>query len=209
MKILIIEDHSIVRYGIVRILMTIAQDMVIDECDDFDEGLKRIGKQRYDLVILDINIPNGNNLQMIRLMRQKQSAIKILIFSGYDESVYALRYLKEGADGYLMKDSPNQEIIDAVRCVLNNEKYFSSNIRRKLLENLQSGKHAANDPLADLSDRELEVMQGLIQGQAVGEIARVMNLHVSTVSTYKARIFKKFEVNNILELAEKRKILGK
>jgi two-component system invasion response regulator UvrY len=208
MKILLIEDHLIVRYGIGRILTNMSHDVRIDECDDFNEALKRIDKELYDLVILDINIPNGNNLQMIRLMRLKQADVKILIFSGFDERMYALHYLREGADGYLMKNSPNHEIIDAVRCILNNQKYVSGNIRQQLLHSLHHTEQVNDNPLKALSDREIDVMQRLIQGLSIGEIARVMNLHVSTVSTYKMRIFKKFEVTNVIDLAEKRKLFG-
>jgi two-component system, NarL family, invasion response regulator UvrY len=208
MRILLIEDHSIVRYGLVLILNRMAQNLSIDECDDFDEALKRVDKEQYDLAILDINIPHGNNAQMIWLMRLKQAGMKILVFSGSDEKMYALHYLREGADGYLMKDSPNQDIVDAIRCVLNNEKYISANIRRQLLQNLHLGEQTNNDLLMSLSEREMEVMQFLIQGQSIGDIARTMNLHVSTVSTYKTRVFKKFDVTNVIDLAEKRKMLG-
>jgi DNA-binding NarL/FixJ family response regulator len=208
MKILLIEDHLIVRYGIARILTNMIPNVTIDESADFYDALKRIEKEWYDLVILDINIPNGNNLQMIRLLRLKQDAIKILIFSGFDERMYALHYLREGADGYLMKNSANHEIVDAVRCVLNNQKYVSAGIRQQLLFNLHQNEQVNDNPLKSLSDREVDVMQFLIQGQSIGEIARGMNLHVSTVSTYKMRIFKKFEVNNVIDLAEKRRLFG-
>jgi DNA-binding NarL/FixJ family response regulator len=208
MKILLVEDHSIVRYGIVRILTSLSSDVSIAECGDFDEALRLIDKERFNLVILDINIPNGSNLQMIHLLRHKQDDIKILIFSGSDERLYALHYLREGADGYLMKDSPNQEIIDAVRCIMNNEQYISANIKRQLLKNLHHKVHANEDFISSLSEREVEVMQHLIDGESIGEIARVMNLHVSTVSTYKTRIYKKFEVNNVIDLAKKRQMLS-
>lgn len=208
MKILLIEDHLIVRYGVGRILTTMASNVAIDECDDFSEGLKWLEKKQYDLVILDINIPNGSNLQMINLLRLKQADIRILIFSGFDERMYALHYLREGADGYLMKNSPNHEIVDAVRCVLNNQKYVSASIRQQLLSSLQHNDPNNDNPLQTLSDREVDVMQLLIQGQSIGDIAREMNLHISTVSTYKTRIFKKFEVSNIIDLAEKRKMFG-
>lgn len=208
MKILLVEDHLIVRYGVGRILSGMAQHVAIDECDDFYEALKWMEKKQYDLIILDINIPNGNNLQMIRLLRMKQADIRILIFSGFDERMYALHYLREGADGYLMKNSPNHEIMDAVRCVLNNQKYVSASIRQQLLQSIQQQDQTADNPLQALSDREVDVMQCLIQGQSIGDIAREMNLHVSTVSTYKTRIFKKFEVNNVIELAEKRRLFG-
>ncbi|AXY73484.1 DNA-binding response regulator [Paraflavitalea soli] len=208
MKILLIEDHLIVRYGVGRILTSMAANVTIDECDDFYEALKWAERSQYDLVILDINIPNGSNLQMIRLLRMKQADIRILIFSGFDERMYALHYLREGADGYLMKNSPNHEIVDAVRCVLNNQKYVSAGIRQQLLSNLQHHDAVKDNPVQTLSDREADVMQLLIQGQSIGDIAREMNLHVSTVSTYKTRIFKKFEVTNVIDLAAKRKLFG-
>lgn len=207
MKILLVEDHSIVRYGVIRILQGMSHDISIDESADFDEALRHIGKKKYDLIILDINIPHGNDLEMIRLIRVRQPDIKILIFSGADERMYALRYLREGADGYLMKDSPNKEIIDAVRTVMNNEKYCSAYIRQQLLQKLSTGEQVHNNPMMALSDREIQVMQYLIQGQSISAIARLMNLHISTVSTYKTRLFQKFEVTNVIELAEKRRML--
>lgn len=207
MKILLVEDHSIVRYGVVRILTGMLPHIFIDEVENFDAALKQIGKAMYDLIILDINVPHGGNIEMIRLIRLKQPGIKILIFSGADEKIYALRYLREGADGYLMKDSSNQQIIDAVQSIMNDEKYVSANIRQQLLHNLNKKEQAAANPLMGLSNREIEVMELLIQGHTIGKIAKTMNLHVSTVSTYKTRIFKKFDVNNIIDLAEKRKSL--
>lgn len=205
MRILLTEDHSIVRYGTSLILKNIASDVTVDESDNFEETLKLIDKKSYDLVILDILIPKGNNLDMIPLMRMKQSDIRILVFSGLDERLYALRYLQAGADGYLMKDSPNHEIIDAIRCVLNNGKYVSPSVRQQMLQSLQHKDDDRQNPMLTLSDREVEVMQLLIQGRAIGEIAQLMNLQVSTISTYKTRVFKKLEVNNVIELAEKRK----
>ena len=205
MKILLTEDHSIVRYGTSLILKNLSPDVTVDESDNFEETLKLIDKKSYDLLILDILIPKGNSLDMIPLIRMKQSSIRILIFSGLDERLYALRYLQAGADGYLMKDSPNHEIIEAVRCVLNNGKYVSPDVRQQLLQSLQHNEEASQNPMLSLSDREIEVMQLLIQGRAIGEIAQLMNLQVSTVSTYKTRVFKKLEVNNVIELAEKRK----
>ncbi len=163
MKILLIENHSIVRYGLTLIFTSILEYLSIDECDDFNEALKRISKEKYDLVIMEINIPNGNNLQSIRLLRLKYPEIKILVFSGSDERVFALPYLREGADGYLMKESSNQEIIEAVRCVLNNEKYLSPNMQRQLLQNLHKEKSHDN-PVKNLSDRETDIMQLLIHG---------------------------------------------
>jgi two-component system, NarL family, invasion response regulator UvrY len=205
MRILLTEDHSIVRYGTALILKNMASDVTVDESDNFEETLKLIDKKSYDLVILDILIPKGNNLDMIPLLRMKQSDIRILIFSGLDERLYALRYLQAGADGYLMKDSPNHEIVDAIRCVLNNGKYVSPNVRQQMLQSLQQKEEVRQNPMLTLSDREIEVMQLLIQGRAIGEIAQLMNLQVSTISTYKTRVFKKLEVNNVIELAEKRK----
>jgi two-component system, NarL family, invasion response regulator UvrY len=205
MKILLAEDHSIVRYGTSLILKNISPDVTVDETDNFEETLKLIDKKVYDLLILDILIPKGSNIDMIPLVRMRQSSIRILVFSGLDERLYAVRYLQAGADGYLMKDSPKHEIIDAVRCVLNNGKYVSPDVRQQLLQNLHHKEEARQNPMLTLSDREIEVMQLLIQGRAIGEIAQLMSLQISTVSTYKTRVFKKLEVNNVIELAEKRK----
>lgn len=200
-NILIADDHTIVRLGITILIRDMLPKVYIRDVDNFDLALKEMAKRHYDLIILDINIPGGDNLQMIDVLRLRQPKIKILIFSAYDEELYALRYLQAGADGYLVKHSSEHEIKTALQQILNNEKYLSSNIRQQLVNGSVKARPTGN-PLMALSNRETEVMQLLIKGSSVADISKTLHLQLSTVSTYKTRIFAKLEVNNIIELAD-------
>lgn len=207
-NILIADDHTIVRYGATLIIKEMFPGGQVSEAMSFTQALKILDSQPFDLLILDINIPGGNNLQMIDVLRLHQPKIKILIFSAYDEQLFALRYLQAGVDGYLVKHSPEDELKTAIRTVLNNEKYISPTVKQHLLNGLSTRSNIARNPLHALSNRELEVMQLLVKGSSVADIGTVLSLQISTVSTYKARIFEKLEVGNVIELAEKVRLYG-
>lgn len=205
-QVLIADDHSIVRYGTSLVIKELLPTGTIREANNFDQAVKLLDTDRFDLVVLDINIPGGNNLQMIDIVKLRQPHVKILIFSGYDEQLYALRYLQAGADGYLVKQAPEGELKTAIQTIRNNEKYISSNVKQHLLNGLTTRNAAARNPLSNLSNREMEVLQQLVKGASVAEIGVTLSLQISTVSTYKSRIFEKMEVTNIVELVEKVKL---
>ena len=205
-QILIADDHSIVRYGTALVVKEILPAGTISEARNFDELLKLIDTQTFDLLVLDINIPGGNYLQMIDVIRLRQPAVKILVFSGYDEQLYALRYLQAGADGYVVKQAPEGELKTAIQTILNNDKYISPAIKQNLINGLNAPKTGSGNPLNSLSNREMEVMQQLIKGASIAEISQTLSLQISTVSTYKTRIFEKLEVNNVVALVEKVKL---
>lgn len=207
-NILIADDHAIVRYGTTLIIKDLMPGVHVSEAENFSQVLKSLNQQRFDLLILDINIPGGNNLQMVDVVRLHQPQIRILIFSGYDEQLFALRYLQAGVDGYLVKHSPEDELKTAIRTILNNEKYISSTVRQHLLNGLNTKSDISRNPLQSLSNREMEVMQLLIKGSSVADIGSMLSLQISTVSTYKARIFDKLDVANIIDLAEKVRLYG-
>lgn len=202
-QILIADDHSIVRYGTSFVIKELLPTGTIREAHNFDQALKLLDTDRFDLMVLDINIPGGNNLQMIDVIRLRQPHVKILIFSGYDEQLYALRYLQAGADGYVVKQAPEGELKMAIQTIQNNDKYISHTVRQSLLNGLSAKKALSHNPLASLSNREMEIMQQLVMGAAVAEIGAALGLQISTVSTYKSRIFEKMKVNNVVELADK------
>lgn len=201
--VLIADDHSIVRYGTSFVIKEMLPTGTIREAHNFDQALKLLEADRFDLMVLDINIPGGNNLQMIDVIRLRQPHVKILIFSGYDEQVYALRYLQAGADGYLVKQAPEAELKMAIQTLQNNDKYISPTVRQSLLNGLSTKKAFSHNPLTSLSNREMEIMQQLVMGAAVAEIGATLGLQMSTVSTYKSRIFEKLKVTNVVDLVEK------
>ncbi|MGX5819244.1 response regulator [Chitinophaga lutea] len=202
-SVLVSEDHAIVRFGITTIIKDLLNPVKVVEAADFDETIRHLSEQPFDLLILDINIPGGNNLQMISAVRLRQPNIRILIFSGYDEQVFGINYIQAGADGYLEKHAPEEEIRRAILAIAENGKYLTPGIRTRLFDH--GGHHGlqpAPNPLLTLSGREKEVMQLLSKGMSIMNIARELNLQVTTVSTYKSRIFEKLNISNVIELAE-------
>jgi two-component system invasion response regulator UvrY len=203
-SVLIAEDHTMVRYGTNMVLKELFPTGKISQAVNFEQLIHLVDTQTFDLLILDINIPGGDNLQMIDVIRLRQPDIKILIFSAYDEQLFAIRYLQAGAKGYLMKQAPEAEMKEAIQAVLKNDIYISPEIKHRLLfHSVEKKQTVDGNPLHSLSDRETEVMQQLIKGATMAAIARSLGLQLSTVSTYKTRIFEKLEVNNLIELVNK------
>lgn len=204
-QMLLVDDHAIVTYGLMQLICHEFPGTKISTAFNMDQVVMELRQKSFDLIILDINFPGGNNLQMIDIIKLRQPDSKILVFSGYDEKMYALRYLQAGASGYLNKNNSEKELPTAIKVVLAGEIYMSPVIKETLLSKT-SNAGKSNNPLAKLSNREMEVLQSLINGMTLGEIGSSLNLGVSTVSTYKQRIFEKLEVQNIVELVEKVKL---
>lgn len=201
-NILVVDDQEVVRYGTTLILQKSIEDAHVSEAGSFEETLKILSSKPFDLVILDIDMPGGNNHQMLDVIRLRHPDIKILIFSSYDEQIFGWRYLEAGADGFLSKKMGIEEIKNATKSLLRDEKYLSPALKQTLLNNITRKKNTIN-PLDRLSNRESNIMQLLIKGLSVAEIAEKLSLQVSTVSTYKKRICEKLQVTNIVEMIEK------
>lgn len=204
-QMLLVDDHAIVRYGIMQLICHEFPGTEISTALNMDQMVIELRQNCFDLIILDINFPGGNNLQMIDIVKLRQPGAKILVFSGYDEKMYALRYLQAGACGYLNKNNSEKELPIAIKLVLAGERYMSPVIKETLLSKT-SDAASINNPLTKLSNREMEVLQSLVNGMTLGEIGSSLNLGVSTVSTYKQRIFEKLEIQNLVELVEKVKL---
>jgi DNA-binding NarL/FixJ family response regulator len=208
MHILIADDHAIVRHGTMLFINEWLPGASISEADNFNKVVKMLGESPFDLLILDINIPGGNNLQMIDVARLKRPGIRILIFTAYDEQLYAIRYLQAGANGYLHKLASEDQIKKAIETVLNDEQYMSREVKDVLVQMVMTHgkKNTPTNPLHSLSNREIEVARFLVQGFSLIEISRALHLQLSTVSTYKNRIFEKLKISNLVELVEKIKL---
>lgn len=202
-NILVVDDQEVVRYGTVLILQKSIEDVQVNEAGTFEDTLTILATKTFDLVILDIDMPGGNNHQMLDVIRLRHPDIKILIFSSYDEQIFGWRYLEAGADGFLSKKTGIEEIRNAVKSLLRDEKYLSPTLKQTLVNNLSRKKNANVNPLDRLSNRESNIMQLLIKGLSVNEIADKLSLQISTVSTYKKRICEKLQVSNIVEMIEK------
>lgn len=203
LNILISEDHEIVRVGTTLLIKEMYPSAVVDEADDFYKTLKLLTEKKYDLLMLDVNISGGNTINMIEVVRQRQKEVPVLVFSSYDEELFALRFLEAGANGFVSKDASIEEIRLAIKTVVEKRDYVSSRAQEQLLTLFKDRGSTKSSGLAALSDRETEIMYLLIKGAGTKEIGTMLNLQKNTISTYKARIFKKLKVDNVVELASK------
>ena len=198
-QILLVDDHSIVRTGLKLLFQDFLPHADIEEAGNGNEAMEKIKRKDYDLVVMDVNMPETDSYGTLQTILSLKPSTKVMMFSMNAEEVYAKRYLKMGAMGYLRKDAPNDEIEKAITTVLNNKTYVSPELTQKLLQEMQSKKPVEN-PFDKLSAREFEIVQHLAQGESVAEISKKLNVHTSTVGTHKARIFEKLKCNNIIEL---------
>jgi len=197
---LIADDHSIVRQGISLLIKELFFSSKIFHAGSFKEILQIIRETKIDIIILDINFPDGNSLNIITEVKSIQPEVKILIFSAYDEDIYALRYLNAGASGYLNKGSSEDEMKNALKSMMVSGKYITPNVKEKILDSYISKKPI--NPLEQLSNREVEVARLLIKGFGNMEIAEMLSIKKSTVSTFKNRIFEKLEIDNLADLID-------
>jgi two-component system, NarL family, invasion response regulator UvrY len=205
MKILIIEDHFLVRMSMRMVLEDLHADSTVDEAEDFEHAISYLQNNQYNLVLLDIDIPGGVGIGMIARIRQRQNDVPILVCSAADEQLNALDYVSAGADGFVSKSAEKAETVRAIQTVVKKNRYVSQAVQERLLNSVIYQKQARKRPtgIKSLSAREMEIMHLLIAGKWVKEIATYLNIQSNTVSTYKARIFEKLGVDNLLQLAEK------
>ncbi len=196
-RILIADDHDIVLTGTSLILESKIQGIIIDTAENYLEVQEKMAREPYDLIILDINMPESKNKKMISEIKAICAATKILIFSVHDESV-ALQYIQEGADGYLNKLSKVEEIAEAVKKILDEGYYYPVKITQYLLDT--SNRPVHTNPLEKLSDREYQILDLMARGEGNLEISNILNIQMPTISTYKKRIYKKLGTGNIADL---------
>ncbi|GGH31742.1 response regulator transcription factor [Sphingobacterium alkalisoli] len=203
-KILIADDHSIVRLGASIIIREVLKDVSITQAKTYPEVYEQLKAEHFDLILLDINMPGGNNIKVIKEILEIQNDLKILVFSSYDENLYALRYIEAGAAGYLNKTTAMGELNHAIQHIQERGKYMSEAVKDLYVKKLTLRKSSidADNPLNKLSNREMDVAKHLIDGHGILEVSNTLNLSSSTVSTYKSRIFEKLGVHNIPELIE-------
>ena len=200
-RILIADDHEIVRMSLVRIIKQLKPHAVLSEVNDYKSLFVAISKDNFDLLILDVNMPNGSFQEAVNFIKIEQPDIKILVFSSQDEQIYALRYLKIGADGYLNKEASMAKIDQAVTAMLKTGRYISESVKELMISNSIKGS-TITTPIELLSNRELQIANQLVQGTPIKELSNILNLHSSTISTYKNRLFEKLNIQSVPELVE-------
>ncbi len=197
-KILIADDHRIVREGLKQILAETNDMIVADEANNAQEVLKKIWDNDYDVLLLDISMPGRSGLDILKQLKGERPKLSVLVLSMYSEEQYALRALRAGASGYMTKESAPDELIEAIRKVSTGRKYISPSVAEKLAFSLESGDE--RPPQETLSDREFQVMCMIASGKTIKAIADELSLSVKTVSTYRARILEKMRMKNNAEL---------
>lgn len=197
-RVLITDDHAVVRKGLTEILARELDGAVCDEAETAEQAIAKVRGQQWDIMILDIAMPGRSGMDVLRDIRLECRSLPILIFSMHAEDQYARRMLKAGARGYVTKESPLDELLTAIKRVLSGGYYVSPGLAEKLASDL--GKDTFQ-PLHDtLSIREFEVLRMIASGKSVSQIAEELHLSVPTVSTYRVRILEKMRMKNTAEL---------
>jgi two-component system invasion response regulator UvrY len=197
-KILITDDHSIVRQGLKQIIDQEPDMKVSAEASNVHEMMEKVRKQNWDLVILDLTLPGKTGLDALKEIKLERAKLPVLILSMHPEDQYAVRVLKAGASGYMTKETAPEELIQAIRKIVGGGKYVSVSLAEKLAFDL--GAPTEKDLHELLSDREYQVLCLIASGKAVNEISKQLALSVKTISTYRARILEKMNLKNNAEL---------
>jgi len=197
-RVLIADDHAIVRRGLIEILMRDFKDGVFGEAENAEQVLSRVHNQRWDLVILDVSMPGRSGIDILGDLKRAHPTLPVLILSMHPEDQYAKRVLKAGAAGYMSKGSAPEELMRAIRKVLSGGRYVSPTLAEKLAWELH---HNPDQPLhGTLSDREFEVLRMIGSGKTLSQIAEQLRLSTTTVSTYRSRVLEKMKMTTTAEL---------
>lgn len=197
-RVLIADDHAIVRRGLKQIILEEYPSAVVGEVSDVESLIVEVVKNNWEIIVCDINMPGRSGLEALKQIKEIDPHIPVLMMSMYSEEQYAVRVLKGGASGYLTKDRVHDELIKAIQAVKLGRKYITPSIAEKLADTLSS----PNDKLAHelLSNREFDVLKLLAAGKAVTDIAAQLSLSATTVSTYRSRILEKLNMKTNAEL---------
>ena len=197
-RVLIVDDHAILRRGLKQILSETDDLSVAGEAENSSEALRLIRENAWDVVVLDINLPDRNGIDTLKLIRKERPKVAVLMLSMHPENQYAIRALKAGASGYLTKESAPQQLVTAIRQVCQGRKYVSPTLAEALVDALDG--NADRPPHETLSNREYQTLCLIASGRTLTEIAVDLKLSVKTVSVYRARVLEKLRLKNNAEL---------
>jgi DNA-binding NarL/FixJ family response regulator len=200
-RILVVDDHPLVRRGLRELVADEPDLEVCGEADDVAQALRQVATTHPDIVIVDLTLKSGHGLDLVQEIRALDKQIKVLVSSMHDESLFAERALRAGATGYISKQEPPEKLIDAIRQVLRGEICLSSRMSNRLLHRLTTGEPLEQNPIASLSDRELEVFEMIGQGISTKQIARKLDLSYKTIETHRQKIKSKLNLKNSTELS--------
>lgn len=199
-KILIADDHAIVREGLKQIVAEEKDMIVAGEAENSQKLMELLQKEKWDIIILDINMPGRNGLEILKDIKQLYPDLPVLILSMFSEEHYGIRAIKAGASGYLKKVSAPEELVSAIRKIVSGRKYITETLAEKLAESLDEAK---SELLHEkLSDREFEILCSIAQGKSAEEIADDLSISVNTFYTYRNRILEKMSMKSNVELTQ-------
>jgi DNA-binding NarL/FixJ family response regulator len=198
MRILLTDDHAVVRQGLKLILADHFKRAVFGEARNATEALARVWKEKWDVVVLDITMPGRNGLEVLKEIKRSRPQLPVLILSMHPEDQFAVRLFKAGASGYLTKESAGDELVGAIKKVVAGGRYISPSLAERMASYLTLDFQKA--PHERLSDREFLILRMIASGKAVSQIARELSLSVATISTYRARMLEKMDMKNNAEL---------
>lgn len=201
-KIMIVDDHPLVREGIVTLIRTTQDLQVSAEAGNAEEALQALAREVPDLMLLDIALPEKSGIDLLKDIRDRYPRMHVLVLSMHEETVYAERALRAGAHGYIMKQEPGLKVIEAIRCVLRGELYVSPSIAAHMLKQYVSNKQGLDtrSSIEKLSDRELQVFSSIGKGMSTQEVAVMFHLSVKTIQTYREHIKRKLGLRNATDL---------
>ena len=197
-RVLIVDDHSIVREGVKKVLSSTPDMEIADEAGDGREALRMMREKAYDMVLLDLALPGMQGLDVLRTIKSEKPQLPVLVLSIYPEEQYAMRVLKEGAAGYLTKESVPSDLIRAIRKAAQGGKYVSDALAVQLADRLTGEKMRL--PHESLSSKEYQVFQMVAAGRTIKEMAVDLSLARTTISTYRSRVLLKLNLKTNAEV---------
>ena len=199
MNILVVDDHELVRNGLSSIVSEEFSVKKLQEASNGMEAEKLVRSQNWNLVVMDMSMPDKTGLDVLKQLRAEFNKVPVLILSIHPENQYALRVLRAGGNGYITKDCPRAELVKAMKTILNGKKYISADLAQNLASQFDDNSDKEQHEL--ISDRELQVLKLIASGKTVSEIAAELSLSVPTISTYRSRLLEKMRMKNNAELA--------
>jgi DNA-binding NarL/FixJ family response regulator len=202
-KVLLVDDHPIVRQGLKQMIDREPDLKVCGEAEEARSALHAVATLKPDIVVMDISLSGPSGIEILRSVRQTDAKLRVLVLSMHDETVYAERALRAGANGYIMKQEATEKVLVALRRILGGEVYVSDRVANKMLKQFVGGAPASlRTPVDDLTDRELEVFRLIGEGHGTRQISDELHLSVKTVETYQAHIKEKMGLRNARELVQ-------
>jgi len=199
-RVLVADDHTIVRQGIVGILKSSEDVEVVGEAADGAEAVEKATKLKPDVVVLDVSMPHLTGLEAARRIREALPATRVLVLTMHDDEEYVLKMVRAGASGYLLKDSAGSELIAGIRALKAGKAYFGPHASRALAEAYQSGGSLPDDPFERLTDREREIFQLVVEGKTNAQIADLLFISPKTVDNHRTRMMEKLGIHGTAEL---------